>query len=152
MHKVKRNLIANYLGSGWSSLMGLVFLPVYIRYLGIEAYGLIGLFASLQVWFGLLDMGLSHTLNREMARFTAGIHTPQSIRNLLKTMEIVYLGVAVLLALLVTGFSSWIANDWLNVQTLSTETVTQALAITGFIISFRWMGTLYRSEIGRAHV
>ena len=144
---VKRNLIANYLGSGWSSLMGLVFLPVYIRYLGIEAYGLIGIFASLQVWFLLLDMGLSYTLNREMARFTAGIHTPQSIHNLLKTMEIVYLGVAVLLALLVTGFSSWIATDWLKVQTLSTATVTQALAITGVIISFRWMGTLYRSAI-----
>lgn len=144
---VKRNLIANYLGSGWSALMGLVFLPVYIRYLGIEAYSLIGVFASLQVWFWLLDMGLSHTLNREMARFTSGVHTPQSIRNLLKTMEIVYLGVAVLLALLVTGFSSWIAADWLKVQTLSTETVTQALSITGVIISFRWMGTLYRSAI-----
>lgn len=144
---VKRNLIANYLGSGWSALMGLVFLPVYIHYLGIEAYGLIGVFASLQVWFLLLDMGLSHTLNREMARFTAGVHTPQSIHNLLKTMEIIYLGVAILLALLVTGFSGWIATDWLKVQTLSTETVTQALTITGFIIAFRWMETLYRSAI-----
>lgn len=144
---LKRNLIANYLGSGWSALMGLVFLPVYIHYVGIEAYGLIGVFASLQVWFLLLDMGLSLTLNREMALFTTGKHTLQSIHNLLRSLEVVYLCVAVLLALLVVGFSSWIATDWLNVETLSTETVTQSLQITGFIIAFRWMSTLYRSAI-----
>lgn len=144
---VKLNLIANYLGTGWSALMGLAFLPIYIHYVGIEAYGLIGVFASLQAWFMLLDMGLSPTLNREMARFTAGLHTPQSIQNLLRTMELVYLGVAIFLAVFVAGFSSWIAADWLKVQTLSIDTVTQALAITGLIISFRWMGTLYRSAI-----
>lgn len=144
---VKLNLIANYLGTGWSALMGLAFLPIYIHYVGIEAYGLIGVFASLQAWFMLLDMGLSPTLNREMARFTAGLHTPQSIQDLLRTMELVYLGVAIFLAVFVAGFSSWIAADWLKVQTLSIETVSQALTITGLIISCRWMGTLYRSAI-----
>lgn len=44
----KRNLIANYLGQSWTALMGLAFIPLYIKYLGIEAYGLIGLFALLQ--------------------------------------------------------------------------------------------------------
>lgn len=53
---LKRNLIANYLGQAWRALMGLAFIPLYIHYLGIEAYGLIGLFATLQVCLGLLDM------------------------------------------------------------------------------------------------
>ena len=56
---LKRNLIANYLGQGWTALMGLAFVPLYIQYLGIEAYGLIGLFAVLQAWLALLDMGLT---------------------------------------------------------------------------------------------
>ena len=42
---LKRNLIANYVGQGWAALIGLVFIPLYIKYLGIESYGLIGLFA-----------------------------------------------------------------------------------------------------------
>ena len=67
---LKRNLIANYLGQGWAALMGLAFIPLYIKYLGIEAYGLIGLFALLQAWLSLLDMGMTPTLGREMARFT----------------------------------------------------------------------------------
>lgn len=144
---LKRNLIANYLGSCWSALMGLAFLPIYIRYLGIEAYGLIGVFASLQAWFVILDMGLAPTLNREMARFSAGLHTPQSIRNLLRTMEVLYLGIAVLLALGLIAFAPWIASHWLKVRTLSVATVAQALSITGLIISLRWMATLYRSAI-----
>ena len=59
--------------------MGFVFVPVYISYLGIEAYGLIGLFATLQAWLSLLDLGLSPTLNREMARLRGGAHTAEPI-------------------------------------------------------------------------
>jgi O-antigen/teichoic acid export membrane protein len=69
---LKKNLIANYLGQAWRALVGLAFIPLYIRYLGIEAYGLIGIFAILQAWLALLDLGLRPALGREMARFTGG--------------------------------------------------------------------------------
>ena len=81
---LKRNIIANYFGQGWAAVMGLAFVPLYIEYLGMEAYGLIGLFSVLQAWLAMLDMGMTPTLNREMARFTAGSHSPQSIHNLLR--------------------------------------------------------------------
>ena len=84
---LKRNLIANFLGQGWTALMGLAFIPLYIKYLGMEAYGLIGLFALLQAWLSLLDMGMTPTLSREMARFTGGSHSAQSIRDLLRSIE-----------------------------------------------------------------
>jgi len=59
--------------------MSLAFVPLYIKYLGIEAYGLIGVFAILQAWLRLLDMGMKPAINREMARFTGGAHNAQSI-------------------------------------------------------------------------
>ena len=31
--------------------------PLYVRYMGVEAYGLVGFYAMLQGWFMLLDMG-----------------------------------------------------------------------------------------------
>jgi len=34
---LKKNLFANYLGQGWTALMGLAFVPAYINYLGIKA-------------------------------------------------------------------------------------------------------------------
>ena len=52
---LQRNVAANYLASGWAALMGLAFVPWYVRYLGIESYGLIGVFGTMQVWLALLD-------------------------------------------------------------------------------------------------
>ena len=63
--------VANLVGRGWSVVMGLVFIPLYVRYMGIEAYGLVGLFTTLQALFSLLDLGMSAALNREFARQSA---------------------------------------------------------------------------------
>jgi hypothetical protein len=43
----------------------------------------------LLTWLGLLDLGMTPTLSREMARFTGGAHTADSIRTLLRTIEII---------------------------------------------------------------
>ena len=79
--------------------MSLAFVPLYIKYLGIEAYGLIGIFVMLQAWLTLLDMGMKPALAREMARFTGGGHDAQSVWDLLRSIEIVALGIAVLIGL-----------------------------------------------------
>ena len=93
---LKENVLANYLGQGWRVLMSLAFVPLYIKYLGIEAYGLIGIFGMLQAWLGLLDMGMKPALGREMARFTGGAHDAQSIWDLLRSIEIISIAIAVL--------------------------------------------------------
>lgn len=144
---LKKNVIANYLGQGWSGLIGLAFVPLYIKYLGIEAYGLIGIFALLQAWLTLLDMGMTPTLNREMARFTAGAHTPQSIRDLLRSLEIVCFGIAALIGMLVWAASGWLAADWLRADKLPLDVVAQAIAIMGWVAAFRFVEGIYRGAI-----
>ena len=144
---LKRNLVANYLGQGWVALMGLAFIPLYIKYLGIESYGLIGLFAVLQAWLALLDMGMTPTLGREMARFTGGTHSAQSIRDLLRSIEVVALGVAISIAAGIWGASSWLASDWLKAENLSVETVAQAFTVMGVVTALRFAEGIYRSSI-----
>lgn len=144
---VKKNILVNYLGNAWTALMGFIFIPIYISYLGIESYGLIGLFAILQGLLSLLDMGLSPTLNREMARFKAGVHTSKSIGNLLRTVEIIYLLVAVLIFTTIFNGSTFIAFDWLKIQNLEMNMVIQALKLMGLILAIRWIGIIYRSAL-----
>lgn len=144
---LKRNVIANYLGQAWVALMGLAFVPLYIRYLGMESYGLIGLFAVMQAWLGLLDMGMTPTLGREMARFTAGAHTPQSIRNLLRSLELVALGLATATGTAVWVASGWLARDWLKAQQLPTEVVRDAIAVMAVVIALRLVEGIYRSAL-----
>lgn len=143
----RNNLIANYVGQGWSGLMGLAFIPIYIRYMGIESYGLIGVFALLQAGFALLDMSITPTLNREMARYSAGARSPQSIRNLLRTLELMGIGVAILISLLIWSISAWLASGWLRADKLPIEVVSQAIAIMGFVVAGRFLEGLYRGAL-----
>ena len=147
MAAIKRNIIANYLGSGWNAVMGLAFIPLYIHYLGMEAYGLIGAFALLQAWLTLLDFGLTPTISREMARFEAGAHTSQSIRDLVRSVEWFYALIAAAIALSVMVASPWLATNWLRAEKLSPATVVDSLTIAGGVIAVRWLASLYRSAI-----
>ena len=72
MVNLKRNIFANYLSMFYVTLVGVAIVPLYIKYMGAEAYGLVGFYAMLQVWFNLLDMGLTPTIARETARFHRG--------------------------------------------------------------------------------
>ena len=127
--------------------MGLIFIPFYIKYLGIEAYGLLGIFALLQGWLVLLDMGMTPAVGREMALFTGGGHNAQSIRDLLRSIEIVGFGIAVLVGLGIWFASDWLVSDWLRVGKLPIDDVAQAVAIMGVTISLRFIENIYRSSI-----
>jgi O-antigen/teichoic acid export membrane protein len=144
---LKKNVVANYLGQGWQALMGLAFVPLYIRYLGIESYGLIGIYALMQGWLVLLDMGMKPALGREMARFTAGAHNAQSIRDLLRTIELIGFALAGLVALGIWAASGWMASRWLTAKHLPVEVVAQALAVMGLVAASRFIEDIYMSCI-----
>ena len=144
---LRRNVVANYLGQGWVAVMGLAFVPLYIRYLGMEAYGLIGVFSVMQAWLALLDMGMTPTLGREMARFTAGAHSEQSIRNLLRSLEVVCLAIAIMMGIGVWAASGWLAGDWLKAEKLPTVVVRGAIGVMAVVLGLRFVEGLYRSAL-----
>ena len=123
--------------------MSLAFVPLYIKFMGIESYGLVGIFASLLALFGILDMGLSTTLNRELARFSALPDKIQEMRNLVRTLELPYWGVAVFIGIAVAYLSGPIANYWIKADNLTPATVKQSLMIMGCVVAFRWPVSLY---------
>lgn len=144
---LKKNVLANYLGQGWIALMGIAFIPVYIHYLGMEAWGLVGFMGMLQAWLTLLDMGLTPTLSREMARFQAGAHSAQSIRDLLRSLEVIYGGVAAAVVGIVWLCAPWISVHWLSARQLSDASVAQAIAVMGLVLAARMVEQVYRGAI-----
>lgn len=127
--------------------MGLAFVPLYIEYLGMEAYGLIGFFAVMQAWLVMLDMGMTPTLNREMARFTAGARSPQSINDLLRSLEIITIGIATTSCILVWLVSDYLADDWFNAEKLPNSVIAQAISIMGVVASLRFVESIYRGSL-----
>ena len=123
--------------------MGLIFIPLYIKYMGIESWGLIGIFATLQVIFGLLDMGLSGTLNREMARLSVLPNKEGEMRNLVRTLEMLYWTVAILVGLTIALSSPVIVQYWIKAEHLSSQTIEQALVCMGVVTAFQMPGGFY---------
>lgn len=144
---LRRNILANYAGQGVVAALGLAFVPVYIHYLTIEAYGLVGLFAMMQVWMSMLDLGMTPTLSREMARFTAGATSIQSIRDLLRSLEIVFFAIAVAIAIIMLSASGFFAVNWLNANHLSNSTIKNVLVIMAFLLALRFCEGIYRSAL-----
>ena len=143
----KRNIIASYVSQIYTAAIGIVMLPFYIRYMGAEAYGMIGFFTMLQAWFALLDLGLTPTIGRETARFNAGALDTISFRQLYRSLSCIFIGVAVSGAALLLWQASNIALHWLNVKLLPLGEVVVALKIIAVCVSLRWLGGLYRGVI-----
>jgi O-antigen/teichoic acid export membrane protein len=143
MSRLKYNIIANFLGRGWTAIMGLAFVPLYIKFMGIEAYGLVGFSATIQALSSLLDMGLSTTLNRELARLSAQEGKAEESRDLVRTLEIVYWGVAIVICIGVVAISPLLAKSWIKSQSLSPDSIQLAIILMGVVIACQFPFSLY---------
>jgi O-antigen/teichoic acid export membrane protein len=143
MSLIRKNIIANFAGSIWVSFIGLMFIPIYIKFLGVESWGLIGIFATLQAVLSVLDMGFSGTLNREMARLSGLPNKEQEMYNLIRTLELIYWIVAFFAAVSVVLLSSYIAYDWIDRGKLSGKTVEQCLLFMAFVIALQMPAGFY---------
>lgn len=144
---LKANILSTYASQAYVSLIGIVMLPLYLRYMGHEGYGLVGFFAMFQAWFQLLDVGLSPTLARQMARYRGGALDILDLRRLLRAMEGVFVGVAVAAALCIVAGAGSIATRWLNVESLPLQDVRASLMLMAVVIALRWISGLYRSAL-----
>jgi len=141
-----RNLLAGLANSGWSALVGFSVVPFYLKYLGMEAYGLIGFFMTAQVMFQLLDMGMAPTINREVARCTA-YGNLKDAGKLLHTLAVIYWSMAIVIGLFVILLAPVIATHWLKSKYLPSETVAHALMLMGLVVASRWPIGLYQGAL-----
>jgi O-antigen/teichoic acid export membrane protein len=90
---------------------------------------------------------MTPTLSREMARYTAGAHSEQSIRDLLRTLEIICFTLAIVVFAGLSLSATWLANHWLHTEKISTEELAHAISIMGLVIALRFIEGLYRGAI-----
>lgn len=144
--KTGRNLLAGVASSILSALIALAVVPFYLKYLGIEAYGLIGVFVTTQAVLTLLDMGMAPTINREVARGSASGNLEEAGK-LLHTLAIVYWSMAGAIGLLILLLAPWIAEYWLQSKQLKTQTISHAVMLLGLVIACRWPIGLYQGAL-----
>ena len=140
---IRKNIAANYLGKLFAGIVTLAFIPLYLRFLGIEAYGLIGIYVSIMALLAALDLGLGATLNRELARLSVAPDSRGESRDLLRTLETVYWGMGALTGLIIVACAPLLVDRWLTLHTLPRETVLVAVMLMGLGVSLEWPTALY---------
>ena len=144
---LKHNVAANFISQAVVVLMTFALVPLYIRTLGLEAYGLIGLFVALQAWLTVIDLGLSHTLTLEMARYSSGSTRPDDVRGLLGAVQWLYGGIGLAVAVLIWATAPYFAEHWFNASGLTTDVVQTSLQLLGLNLVLRWASQIFRSAI-----
>ena len=147
MTTLNKNIFANYLGRAWPVLLSVLLVPVYIRFLGIEAYGLVGFFITLTAVMGVFDLGIGATMNRELAIRSANPDQLSSQRDLVRTFEIIYWFIAIVVGILIVFLASFITNSWVQAENLDNETIVTAVQLMGLSIAFRFPMSLYQGGL-----
>jgi O-antigen/teichoic acid export membrane protein len=147
VNKTLLNILSNVLSRIWSIGIGLAMIPIYTSILGMEAYGLVGFYATLIGSLAILDLGLSATLSRELARSMA-LKTPsEKLQNLVYSLEGIYWCFAIILSVLIILFAPVIANHWVKAEKLNTEQITNSIMLMGGIIAFQWPQSIYNGGL-----
>jgi hypothetical protein len=141
-HHIRKDVLANILGKGWVGLASILFVPFFIKFLGVEAYGLVGFFLSLQAVLLLVDFGFSTTLNRALAACGAGI-IPPSVVSLATMLERLFAGFSLIILLGIVIAAPWLVNHWVTLQQLPASNVQHGLQLMGISIALQLPFMLY---------
>ena len=144
---LKLNVAANYASQLYATLIGIALIPLYLKTMGTEAYGLVGFFSMLQAWFNVLDLGLTPTIARESARFFGGALTPIDYRRLFRSLSVIFAAVALVGGGILFALAPAVSSKWLHVRELPAAEVIAAVQIMAASVAMRWMGGLYRGVI-----
>lgn len=144
---MNKNIIANYISQIYVALIGIVILPLYIKYMGAEAYGLIGFFTMMQSIFMLLDLGLTPTISRETARYQANAVLPLEFKQLYNVLHLLFIAIAIIGGGILIILSSYIADHWLTIEELNISDVIFSIQVMSISIALRWISGLYRGII-----
>ncbi len=147
MAQLRKNILANFAGQGWAAAMQIIFIPLYVKFLGIEAYGLIGFYAMLQGVLQILDFGLTPTLTRELARFSAFPEKTNESRDFVRTLEIVYWTIGILIGIIMYSGAPFIAHHWINAESLDSHTVEKSVKLIAIVAATQWPLSFYQGGL-----
>ena len=140
-----RNTVANFAGQLLYPLLALAVVPFYLRHVGIEGYGLIGLIAMVVSVLGVFSKGLGSALQREFGRRSATPEGRGSLPTLLRSFEVVYWVLGLILALAFGTLALTIGSHWIRTETIPRQTVVTCLALLAVRVALAFPHSIYQS-------
>jgi O-antigen/teichoic acid export membrane protein len=145
---IGRDLLANLVSRTYVGILNVIVVPVYVRHLGIDSWGIVGTFLALQSVLFVLDFGISPLVARELALTRASNTTdPPSRISLVHTAERIYwlLGLAGTVVFVV--FASTLLGTEVKGGQLSKAQFYWAVGLTALSVGLQWPVYLYGSAL-----
>ncbi|CAG0963111.1 hypothetical protein MTYP_00839 [Methylophilaceae bacterium] len=147
MPLLKINIGSNFLGAAYLIFLQFALLPIILRAVGTEAYGLIGVFTILVTLFGLLDMGMSPALSRELSRLSAQPDAGRAMQLTVSTLEILAGTIAILIGTVLFFASDFFSMNWLGNSKIPQSIVANCLAWMALQSALQFMNSFYNSGL-----
>lgn len=144
--RIWRSLSAALAGSIGTTVVGLVAVPLFLRHLGVEAYGVVAFSATVLGLLQVLDLGLAPALSREVAqRRTRG--DLAGAAPLLHSLAVVTWGLGAALGGALALAAPALSEGWLRSRDLPPGEVARAVRLIGLAVACRWPVGLYQAVL-----
>ncbi len=147
MGSIGKNILSNAALQAWMAFAQVLLVPLYIKYLGVEAYGLVGFYASIQAIFFVFDFGFSATLNQELARPVLNVENRIARANLIRSMEWLFLFLASAATLMIFFAAPWLGRRMVSDSVLDPETISRSIWLMGVLVGIRLPMGLYTGAL-----
>lgn len=136
-------LLSNFGTKLWSMVSIFIFVPIYIYYLGIENYAIIGFYTLLLGVISFADSGMSSAIIKEFALD----HSASYKYSVLKKVEKLYWIICTIICLLIILFSRVIAEKWLHSDTILNEELAYYIFLIGIGVTLQLLSSLYYGSL-----
>ena len=144
MSKIKVNIFANYFGVIITTALSFLVVPFYLRFLGKDAFGLVGIASLIQGWIMLLNSGLAPVTGREAAKAYSGSSDWNKAAFFFRTVDIFLIFLSCIVFIVFIIISKPLSMMWIKSNTLDNQTIVLALCLLVVMTLFRLLTSVTR--------
>lgn len=143
MTNTKKNLIANFASSLILGLTAFIFIPVYLKEIGVAGFGLVGFQTTLVASLSLFDLGFGSAIIREVAKISDQKNFAEKLRDFIFSFELFYWIGSLFLAFAVYVTAPYMSSNWLSSESLDTKTIEMSIRLMAVALFFQFPISLY---------
>lgn len=131
----------------WNMMLVIILTPIYIKYLGTEAYGLIGFFILVQSILMILEFGLPLALNRTIARHRAKENHSEEISYILKSFEYLFFALSLIIIIFIAIPASFFHDIFINSEILTSSDIAICIFLIFTQVALRFPIIIYQAAL-----
>ena len=141
--RLSYSIFANYVGRVWSIAAVYLFIPIYLKLLGIEAFAVINFQSVVFALLFFADAGLAAAVTREVARSS----DHRYLANLLASVERAYAAICIAVSAGLLLLSYPIAARWLNADGIPVDDLARYMKYIAIIVGLQLGSTLFHGVL-----